>query len=350
MTDPAFDIPYCRVRSTPSASLFLSRELVFIDPNLAASAWTHRDSAVIQMSAILTRLPIFWYSELNIARLRQAVHLLPNRILRILLSTWPVVIVGGCASLGPLSPLKPLETSLIYQPAEWPNDFEVPQAAAVEDAWFHATDGTKLHGLFAEHPDPQAVALVCHGNAGNVADRLGSLSILHGAHRLSVLMFDYRGYGKSEGSPDEKGILSDARAARKWLAKRTGVSESEIVIMGRSLGGAVAVDLASQDGAKALVIASTFPSLPKVAKHHLKLLPANLLMTQRLDSLSKIQHFSGPLLQSHAIDDELIPISLGRQLFEAAPGHKRFVEVTGGHNAPQSPEYRHALEELLKSL
>ena len=252
--------------------------------------------------------------------------------------------------MGKLSPLGPLERSMIYHPTEWPEDFALPESAPVEDAWFTSQDGTRLHGLFAEHPEPQAIALVCHGNAGNVADRVGSLSILNGAHRLSVLMFDYRGFGRSEGKPSEAGIMQDARAARKWLAKRTGVPESQIVIMGRSLGGAVAVDLAANDGAKALVLASTFTSMPEVARQHLKLLPTSLLMTERLDSINKLSKYKGPLLQSHGKDDQLIPIELGRKLFEVAPGPKNFIEVEGGHNAPQSPEYRQALEELLQRL
>ena len=256
----------------------------------------------------------------------------------------------GCASLGNFSPLKPVERSLLYHPRAWPADFAIPEQAPVEEAWFTAEDGTKIHGLFAEHKNPKGVALVCHGNAGNVADRVGSLTILNQSHQLSVLMFDYRGFGKSSGKPDEQGLYMDARAARKWLAERAGCHESDIIVMGRSLGGAVAVDLAANDGAKALVLASTFTSMPEVAKQHAKLLPTGLMMTQRLDSLSKIENYSGPLLQSHGLDDQLIPIEIGRKLHAAAPGKKRFIEVEGGHNAPQSPEYRQALDELLDSL
>lgn len=271
--------------------------------------------------------------------------------------TWLLIVacvltIGqtGCASLGNFSPLKPVEQSLIYHPSDWPADFAIPEQAPVEEAWFTAQDGTKIHGLFASHPNPKGIVLVCHGNAGNVADRVGSLSILNQSHQLSVLMFDYRGFGKSSGKPDEQGLYMDARAARKWLAERTGCKESDIIVMGRSLGGAVAVDLAAKDGAKALVLASTFTSMPEVAKQHAKLLPTGLMMTQRLDSLSKIRNYSGPLLQSHGRDDQLIPIHIGHKLHAAAPGKKRFVEVEGGHNAPQSPEYREALDELLESL
>ena len=177
-----------------------------------------------------------------------------NWFTRLFLLFAGVLTIGqtSCASLGNLSPLKPIERSLIYHPSDWPSDFKIPEQAPVEEAWFSAVDGTKIHGLFAEHPNPKGIALVCHGNAGNVADRVGSLSILNQSHHLSVLMFDYRGFGKSSGKPDEQGLYMDARAARKWLAERTGVEESEIIVMGRSLGGAVAVDLAAKRRSKSI--------------------------------------------------------------------------------------------------
>ena len=113
--------------------------------------------------------------------------------------------------------------------------------------------------------------------------------ILNRRHRLAVMIFDYRGYGKSEGSPTEQGIFSDARAARAWLSNRKQIPENEIILMGRSLGGAVAVELAARDGAKGLVLASTFSSMPAVAKNVMLLVPANLLMQQRFNSIEKIR-------------------------------------------------------------
>lgn len=198
---------------------------------------------------------------------------------------------------------------------------------------------------------PAAVVLFMHGNAGNIASRADTLAILNQRHRLSVLAFDYRGYGRSEGKPSERGILQDARAARAWLARRTGVAEQDIVLMGRSLGGGVAVDLAANDGARGLVLASTFTSLPDVGAHHFRWLPTNMLMSLRLDSLSKIKQYRGPLLQSHGDADRVIPYELGVRLFEAAPGPKRFVTIPNGdHNDPQTEEYRVALDEFLATL
>jgi len=118
--------------------------------------------------------------------------------------------------------------------------------------------------------------------------------------------------------------------------------------MGRSLGGAVAIDLASSDGAKALVITSTFTTLPDVANKKLPFLPTRFLMTQRFDSVRKIKNYHGPLLQSHGSDDRLISIKDGHKLYEAANEPKRFIEIPGGtHNSPQTEDYRQAFEEFI---
>ena len=130
-----------------------------------------------------------------------------------------------------------------------------------EEARFQASDGTHLYGWFLEHPHPREVMLYALGSGGNLSHHASKADALRNELKVSILIFDYRGYGKSEGSPDEAGILMDARAARTWLARRTDRAEQEIVLMGRSMGGAVAVDLA-QDGARGLILENTFSSLP----------------------------------------------------------------------------------------
>src|SRR5208283_3409033 len=115
---------------------------------------------------------------------------------------------------------------------------------------------------------------------------------------VSVLVFDYRGYGKSEGKPDEPGVLADARAARTWLAQKSGVAENRVVLMGESLGGAVAVDLAA-DGARALILENTFSSMADVAAFHYPWAPVRLLMRTQFNSAAKIRSYRGPVFQSH---------------------------------------------------
>lgn len=259
-------------------------------------------------------------------------------------------MLAGCQGGGssPPGPLAAVENSLVFQPAEYPEGDWQPAGLAVEDVRFTAADGTSLHGWYCHHPRPRAVVLFCHGNAGNVTHRADVLRRLNGQHGLAVMMFDYRGYGRSEGEPNEAGILQDARAARAWLAERTGVAQRDVVLMGRSLGGGVAVDLAAEDGARALVLESTFTSLPEVAGEHTSWLPTGLLMRNRLNSLEKIARYHGPLLISHGDADRVIPFDHGRRLFEAANEPKQFVAIPDSdHNDPQTAEYYMALDRLL---
>ncbi len=209
-----------------------------------------------------------------------------------------------------------LERFLVFRPIR-AGDWQ-PSWFSYEEARFQAADGTWLYGWFLEHPQPRAVVLYAYGSRGNLSLQARKADTLRNELAVSVLLFDYRGYGKSEGTPDEAGVLMDARAARAWLARRTGLAERDVVLMGRSLGGAVAVDLA-QDGARGLILENTFSSLPDVAAARYPWLPVRWCMRTRLDSLSKIGRYTGPLLQSHYTGDPVVPFEFGRRLFEAAP-------------------------------
>ncbi|MEX0702478.1 MAG: alpha/beta hydrolase [Planctomycetales bacterium] len=266
-----------------------------------------------------------------------------------------LLALTGCASLGVPSPLASLEHGLLYQPAPVTlQDLHATRALRTlefEEAAFTAEDGTRLSGLFAPHEHPRAVALFAHGNAGNVFTWAETARELRDRHGLSVLLFDYRGYGHSEGTPSEHGLIQDARAARKWLAARTGVAETDIVLIGRSLGGAVVVQLAADDGARGLVLQSTFTSAPDVGNVHASWLLPRLTMQNRFESLKRIGDYRGPLLVSHGDADEVIPYEHGRMLCEAAPGPKRFVTIPGGrHNDLLGADYPRALDEFIDSL
>lgn len=252
----------------------------------------------------------------------------------------------GCAPLGG----RPLEDSIVFQPRAYP-DGDWSGGRGVTDARFNSADGTRLHGWFAEASRPRAVVLYAHGNAGNVTDRQYVLQLFRDRLNVSVLVFDYRGYGRSEGTPSEEGVLADARAARRWLAARANVREEDIVLAGHSLGGGVAVDLAAKDGARGLILESTFSSLPDTAAGHFPLVPVRYLMQTRLDSAAKIPNYRGPLLQTHGDADRIVPYALGRKLFDAANEPKRFVPVPGGgHNDPPSREYLAALDHFFDAL
>src|SRR3954470_13409477 len=150
------------------------------------------------------------------------------------------------------------ERRSLFHPNKYPAGEWVQTEVFVEDANFTAADGTKLHGWYAPHEEPKGHALLLHGNGGNVTLLAPTIRILNRRHNLAVLALDYRGFGKSEGKPSENGILQDARAARKWLAAKNKIAESDVILLGQSLGGAVAVDLAATDGCRGLVLASTF--------------------------------------------------------------------------------------------
>ncbi|MCH9003231.1 MAG: alpha/beta hydrolase [Planctomycetes bacterium] len=142
----------------------------------------------------------------------------------------------------------------------------------------------------------------------------------------------YRGYGRSTGTPGEDGLYADAEAAWRYLTETRGERPDRIVLFGRSLGGAVAIELARRHNPAALVVESTFTSLVDVGRHHYPLLPVSLIATHRFDSLSKIAGIACPKLFLHGTDDALIPIDLGRALYDAAQSPKRFLETPGGHN------------------
>ncbi len=258
---------------------------------------------------------------------------------------------SGCATLGPYSPTASLEARGIFQPAKFPAGEWNQTAVLAQDAHFTAADGTKLHGWYVAHEQPKGHALLLHGNAGNVTLLAETLRTLNRRHKLSVLALDYRGFGKSEGKPSEQGLYQDARAARRWLAEKEHIAESDVILMGVSLGGAVAIELAAHEGARGLVLASTFTSLPAAAQSRTPWLPMNFILATRMDSLSKIKDYHGPLLISHGDADEVVPYKQGQALYEAASGPKKFVTVGGGkHNDPQPEEYRLALDEFVDNL
>jgi len=245
-----------------------------------------------------------------------------------------------------------LENYLLYPAPRYPaGDWSAPYLPH-EEVEFASADGTRLHGWLVEHPEPQAVVLYCHGN-GESLGSLGPLLLeMRDRQRVSIFAFDYRGYGKSEGAPGEKGILADGHAAEMWLAKRMNCKPPDIVLMGRSLGGCVAVDLAANNGARGLILQNTPTSMPDAAARIYWFAPVQWLMNNRYDSLSKIGRYQGPVLLSHGTADSLVPYELGCKLFEAVPcAKKRLFTIQGGdHNDLEPAEYDEALHQFFDEL
>jgi hypothetical protein len=214
-----------------------------------------------------------------------------------------------------------------------------------EDLRLTAADGVSIHAWFVPLKEGSPVALFCHGNAGNISGRLDKLLVLRRAG-AAALFFDYRGYGRSSGRPDEQGTYQDAEAAYLWLTQVRGVPPGSIFIHGESLGGAVALELALRRKAAGLVLESTFTSVVEMCRHVFPFLPAGLLVRFRYDTLSKIPRLPCPLLLMHGPADDLVPFSMGRSLFAAAPEPKTFVELRGGHNdgfLESGPAYERAI-------
>jgi len=203
---------------------------------------------------------------------------------------------------------------------------------AYEDVAFATADGVRLHGWLVATAEADApVVLFCHGNAGNISHRLEWLEILHGLG-VGVLLFDYRGYGRSTGAPDEAGTYEDAAAAWRFLTRERGIAPDRIIVMGESLGGAIAAHLATSTRPAALILASTFTSVPDLAARYYWYLPVRLLSRFEYRTAQYVAQVEAPTLVMHSRDDEIVPFSHGRQVFERARGAKQFVELAGDHN------------------
>lgn len=223
-----------------------------------------------------------------------------------------------------------LEKTSIFYPARQidiaPDRFGLPY----EDIYFKTEDGVKLNGWLVKNPSAKCTLLFFHGNAGNIGDRLLKLRFFRELG-VNTFIIDYRGYGHSEGSPTEEGIYKDARAAYDYLAGRQDMKSMPIILYGGSLGGAVAIDLATHRTVKGLIIDSSFPSAAAMSKRIYPMIPT-FFLSVKLDSGSKVKSLRIPKLFMHSVEDRTVPIIMGRKLFEAAPGPKEFVELTGGHN------------------
>ena len=225
---------------------------------------------------------------------------------------------------------------LIYFPQRGP----VPSAATLlpggRDIVLDTEDGKRLGAWYLPAAGGRRGpgVVVFNGNGG---DRSGRALLAAGLARqgLSVLLFDYRGYGGNPGSPSEKGLAADARAAQAWLVKQPEVDPDRIVYFGESLGAAVAIGLSMERPPAALVLRSPFTSLADVAKVHYPWLPVGRLLIDRYPSIDRIGSLSAPMMVIAGDRDDIVPESLSKKLYDAAPDPKRYLLVPGtGHNDP----------------
>jgi fermentation-respiration switch protein FrsA (DUF1100 family) len=246
-----------------------------------------------------------------------------------------VLIAVGAGLIVAVVLIRVLENPLIFFPPRYPEGFDPPPQSyglRPEEVWINAADGVRLNAWFFPAANSHKVLLCFHGNAENIGYGLSRTKVLL---RLgaNILALDYRGYGKSEGAPDEAGVYRDAEAAYRYLTETRGFDPRNIVIYGQSLGGAVAVDLASRRGCGGLIVESSFTSVREMARRVLLIPFLEYAARSRFDSLVKIAAVRAPILIIHGRRDEVVPFSMGRKLFEAAPEPKWFFPVEGaGHN------------------
>ena len=266
-------------------------------------------------------------------------------------------IVVGVIYVGILLLLMSMETTLIYPGSKFPNGDWDTDDFEFEEVEFASADGTKLVGWFLprdpDSTDPPRVVLHSHGNGENAAQSSAWMgNRLRKALDADVFVYDYRGFGKSEGTPFEAGVLADGEAALAWLEQRTGTPPAQTIISGTSLGGGIAVHLASTFGCKALILQRTFSSIEDIAQQNYPWLPIRYVIRNRYPSIEKISSYPGPVIQSHGTADRSIPIAEARKLFAAAPTRKKeFVTIEGmGHNEAQPDSYWATLKRFVDEL
>lgn len=250
--------------------------------------------------------------------LRQKAKIWLKRLLFVFFS----LLIGG------LLMLTLFQSKLLYHPTQ---EHDAVPKQNHENIWMQSTNGRKIHGWWFPLQQAQITILLCHGNAGNISHRLFFVPMFQ-KRKAQFFLFDYQGFGKSEGTPSEQGTYDDAKAAWDFLTKTKQIPASQIVIFGRSLGSSIASQLASTVQAKGLILEAPFSSFHDVGKAHFPYLPVRWLARFHYPTALYLQKRSCPLLILHSTQDEVIPYSLGQTCYEQASSPKEFVTIQGSHN------------------
>lgn len=251
------------------------------------------------------------------------------------------------------------QPTLLYVPDRAVDGTPADINMAYDDVRLRVGEGETIAGWFIPAYGPGEVAgddgelagrtvLMCHGNGGDIADRLESIRVFH-AWRLNIFIFDYRGYGESSGRPEEHGTYEDARAAWDYLTQAKSIPPDHILLYGRSLGGAVAARLALEVHASCLILESTFTSVPDMAHFMFPMLPTRWLCSSRYDTAELLPRLRCPVLISHGQPDRTVPYAHGRRLYEIANRPKQFVELDGDHDNGLDTDlpYQRQLQQFL---
>ena len=225
------------------------------------------------------------------------------------------------------------EGVFVFQPSPWEErNWASLSGLPLEEVWLPVDEFVTVFGWFVDAGPTKPVLLWCHGNAGNISHRLDNIRELY-RRGLSVFIFDYRGYGRSTGSPSEPGMYQDALAWYDYVLNQRGIASSRIVVFGRSLGACVAGEVASLRPSAGVILEGAFPSIQAMSDHHYLGLPARWLMNVEFNLVEKIAKLQRPLLVIHGEKDSIVPVALGRQVFDAAHEPKQWYVVPGAdHN------------------
>ena len=237
-----------------------------------------------------------------------------------------VLSVGGVSLYMAL-----FEDRFIYFPGKEISQTPAAIGLTFSEHQFTSADSLILHGWYMPHPSARFTLLHLHGNAGNISHRLSLYRRWHSLG-LSVFAFDYRGYGKSAGEATEAGLYEDAKSARAYVMQNLGVSASRLIISGRSLGAAVAVKLATEQGSAGVVLETPFTNISDMAAYHYPWLPLRWLARSSFDTATMMRDLHAPLLLISAITDRIAPASMADHIFTVASQPKRHIRLAGGHN------------------
>ena len=266
-----------------------------------------------------------------------------------MLITIALLIICGYLAIG--TALYFLQPTMVYFPTD--NIAQKPdeRGLACENIYFANSDGTKLNGWYVPCPGAKLTILFCHGNGGNISYYLDKAVMYHSIG-ANCLLFDYSGYGKSEGKPSERATYEDVSAAYKWLVESKKIDPNSIILHGWSLGGPIAAKLAAEEQVRGLILESTFTSACDFASKIYPIFPARFFCRYKYDTVKYVENVKCPVLVIHSPQDDIIPYSMGLKLFQIAKNPKKFIEISGPHNegVSASANYEPAVTNWLKGL
>jgi len=226
-----------------------------------------------------------------------------------------------------------IENRMIFHPSASIDHTPSEVGLEFEDIFFTARDGVRLNGWFVPHREARSTLIWFHGNAGNIGHRVENIKWLHDRLPMNIFIFDYRGYGRSQGLPSEEGTYLDGAAALELMRKKLGADGAKkMILFGRSLGAAVATEMATRFESQGLILESPFVSIAAMARVLFPFLPIGPLLRTQYDVRATIKKIKVPLLVLHGDRDEIIPFEQGKLVFEAAPEPKRFFAIAGANH------------------